>query len=217
MLVKLFTVLIFGVLLVACDKPVKEEIGLGKINENSYTNEYLGISMELPEGWVIAGSQKRQQILDIGDELITKDNLLDKFRTKMSLARTATLFSSSKAELFQNEVSFTPSMIAIGERNIGIFGVGNASAYIKVLKKGLLKSNMPFKFPQKSTRYKQAGMTFEVLAGEIGGEGYLNVNQDYFVTRIRGYMFVIIISYNDDADRKIMLNSLKTLKRDLVN
>lgn len=116
------------------------------------------------------------------------------------------LFSSSKDELLEDEFSFTPSMIGLSEKSSGMFGVGKASAYLDILKDKLLETDFPYHFSNINPQAHYAGMTFDTLSGNLQGDKYLNVHQDYYVTRIKGYMFVLIMSYVDEEDKETMLN-----------
>lgn len=51
-----------------------KELTLGKIEGNIYSNDYFGITMNIPNDWEIQSEKYVQELMDVGKEIIADDN-----------------------------------------------------------------------------------------------------------------------------------------------
>ena len=128
MLKKVLLTSLTCLILASCDKPVSEEIGYGKVENNVYTNEYFNVAITLPEDWSLQSKESTEELMKQGSEIIAGDNKTLKASIKASEKQSLPLFTLFKYEQ-GTPVEFNPSLICMAEKVKHQPGIKNGSDY----------------------------------------------------------------------------------------
>lgn len=83
---------------------------LGSVNGNTYTNEYFGFSIEIPDGWFVASQEQMAQIFQLTSDYLKNSSDIDLMQQKL----IPLLFTAS-GDPFTNAAGSGPSINIIAE------------------------------------------------------------------------------------------------------
>ena len=194
----------FALLLTGCgdgsNQAVVAEIGYGELADNAYTNDYFGVTVPVPEDWHAQDRQAIKEMEKLGGDVIAGDD--DGLRATLDAAEQNTLTLLS---IFEHAVGapvdFNPSVNIVAEKVSQFPGIKTGEDYIFHSKKLLEQAAIPYTFAKPNYDEEVGGTTFRVLEAKASMQG-LDLTQRFYATRIKDYMFVIVVSHTDDAQAK---------------
>lgn len=195
---------LFALLLTGCgdgsNQAVVAEIGYGELADNAYTNDYFGVTVPVPEDWHAQDRKAIEEMEKAGGDVIAGDDA--SLRASMEAAEQNTLTLLSVFEQPMGApVDFNPSVNIIAEKVSQFPGIKTGDDYIFHSKKLLEQAAIPYTFPKPNYDEEVGGTTFRVLECKARMQG-MDLTQRFYATRIKDYMFVIVVSHIDDAQAK---------------
>lgn len=194
-------------------------VTLGELNGNFYTNESLGITMEIPDGWYALDEEQRMEIVQAGSEILadgdeTKQKMLD-----LSMQRTLPLLCAYEVNPVTTAES-NPNIQLTAEKMslLNSAFVKTADDYISAMKTQL-ESVKNVQGVEVAYTFGEIGDTtfgdkdFRILPTKFQlADGTLLAQQDYYIYFDKQYAIVGIATYFDEDQNEVLKASLQTLK-----
>ena len=170
-----FIILLSCVLLMAtgCGSD-KKEISLGSWNENTYTNEFLGLTYSNPDGWVRYTDEQIKDIMKLGSELIDASEI----SKKLSELTSVTYMMSSSANGSNVILMSEKPIVSMSEKT-----------YAETLKTQLEN--------QQALDYVLSDIKNETINGKefVTIEASVqNINQKYYIYKVDNYIVSLIMT-----------------------
>jgi hypothetical protein len=201
-----------GILVAAagCSGRVKHSIEQGRINGNTYANDFFGLSIEVPAGWQIASPEMKEQVTAAGEEVVAGNNPALKSAVRGSKKTTYYLLMTSQHPMGA-AVAFNSNYSLMAEDISAAPGVKTGKDYLSGLQQFMSQSQMSVAYTQPPYECKLAGETFHRLDARVTLK-QTTVDQCYIVTIRNGYALALILSWTDPAAYQTMEKSIQTLK-----
>lgn len=160
----------------------KTEFSMGKWEDNVYTNDFLGIKFNLPEGWKAATDEEIAKMMNVGKELLNDDQ-----KALAELAEKSGVYYMSV-----NDPSTGNNIIVLTEKTaVNV----NTDYYINQLKTQLTSvSSIKYQIGETS-KATVAGREYDTLTATASMYGY-TTTQRYYVYKIDKYFVGIIVTSN---------------------
>ncbi|MGN7359067.1 hypothetical protein ACTHPF_17355 [Paenibacillus sp. SAF-054] len=179
----------------------------GYLKDGVYTNEYFGMTVQMPQGWEVQGPGELEDVMETGKEIIAdgdedKQKALDKAELKV-----LNFFLASKSATDSQQMN--PNVISNAEK-VSKLQVRTAKQYLEASQTMLKQSNLPYEFDDiKSANV--GGKEFQMMQATLQGDG-VTVTQRYYSTLTDGYALNIITTFFDEAseaETEKMIQSVK--------
>ena len=192
-----FTILLFLTVLFSCKTDSNKQIDEGKITENTYHSEEIGWTMEIPKDWNVTHKSDLDKRTKKGLDAIseTAGIEIDASGLKQLLNFQKNQFNifQSTSEPFEEEYEGEWE-----ENNDGL----KELIYMTYLEKGIRTDSTETK------TIKIDGLEFESSEFTIySPKGEVILNQIMFSRLINGLDFGVNINYNNESDKKEMLDA----------
>lgn len=172
----------------------KVEFSMGEWNNNVYTNDFLGLTFNLPEGWVYSSDEQIAEMMNLGAEFLNDDQKV--------AAEVAKL--TSAYYMVANDPNTGNSVSIISEKPAMEF---TTEYYLNQVKTQLgAVESMSYEIGDIS-KEKVAGREYETLEASASISG-IEVTQKYYVYKMDEY-FVSIIATSvtgEDGIKDIIKN-----------
>lgn len=154
----------------------------GTLNGDTYTNEYIGYSYTLPEGWKFATQEELDEMMNAGGELLNDDQ-----KAGAEYAKIATIYDM----MAQSPEGYN-IIVMLDNLKLYVGGTGTTPEdYIDNLTTQLEAVNSVSYSCGEVTQVSAFGRDWSVLPAELVGTG---VFQTYNICRIDDYMAAIIVT-----------------------
>lgn len=204
----LLIVLILAIAISGCNQKasIEKVINLGEWEENTYKNDYFGMTLVIPEEWTILTQEEVDYITSLGQEQISENNEELAENIDYSLERTLHFVYSYKYPLNYIE-EFNPNFISLAENLSLIAGIAvkTGSDYLELTKSGLEEAGLGYTFEEMKSE-EIDGKKFDVMYAETDIYGF-DIKQKYYAAIESGYALIFIISYTSD-EQLSELNSI---------
>lgn len=183
----------------------------GRIEGETYSNDFFGFSMTLPKGWAVLGADDKKRILDTGKEIIEEGaNDRKKQGLEAALVRTQFLVTASKHQPGVVGPGFNALLICIAER-VPTAIVKTGADYVTIMQRSFEGTAAKVELTSPLRTQKLGGADFTVADLKMTA-GPVVTAQRYYVRITKGYALVMAYSYYDDADLKTFDEMLGTVK-----
>lgn len=176
-----------------------DQIDEGSVTGNTYTNDEIGWTIEIPNGWNIISRDKIKEMNSLGKESITEatGQSINAQGLKQLLCFQKNSFNSFLSTSYPFDTE------AQGEWE-------KTNVLVKqVLLETYTKSGFQTDASDTET-VKIDGLDFRTFQIQLHGpDGKVALTQRLYGRLINGYDFGITISYNSEADRDVMLGVLQ--------
>ena len=162
------------------------------VSEGTYTNEYFGLTLSIPDGWFVASRDTQQSMSELGKKLVAGDDATLEAVVEQSQKNTFQLLTVSEFEVGA-AVDFNPTLILVAERVSHMPGVKSGRDYLFHARKLLLRSQLPYELI-KDTFPTQLGGREWYRADYIVNNPQMPVEQSYFATKHDDFVLVVILS-----------------------
>lgn len=189
----------------------KAKVTLGEMEGNTYSNDFFGLRIDKPEGWVSLSQEEMADINQSGKETIGEFNEEVAEKIDLEDERNLNLFGFWEYPL-DHYGDFNSSMGCAAE-NITLAGflkVKTGADYLSHTRNLILASGMPYEFGEISSE-KLGGKEFAVLPMTLTMYG-VTVNQKYYARIIKGYALSIYITYGSDSQLEVLQGILDTME-----
>ena len=191
--------------------PVQVPVDQGRLEGGRYSNDFFGLSFDIPKGWVAQDAAARQALMERGREIVGEGaSAGTKTRLDSSISRTAFLLSASKYELGASGPDFNAQLSCIAER------VPTA-----VVKTGVDYINLMMRTAQGTAAKLE--LTGPIRTERVGGVAFAMADaklttpmgtaaQKYYVTISKGYAVMLGFTYADEADAKVFDDIIRSVR-----
>lgn len=192
--------------------PAQLSIDPGRLEGNTYSNDFFGISFIVPEGWVAQDAEAKRQVAERGRAIISEGATQQKkAATDAAMNRTYLLLSTSKYDPTQPRPGFNALLMFVVER-VPTAIIKNEADYITLALNTLKGTSATAKLLEPVRAERVGGQTFMVASIKMSlGNGATAV-QKYYVKLTKGYALTFIYTYVDEPDLKFFEDTLKTVK-----
>lgn len=199
-------IITFTLLLISCGTDVEEE---GEINDlNTYRNEYLGLTLQIPDNWKVAKRETMDAQQKMGSKLVENEAKISRSESEMIDKNTQQFLMISKHEAGAM-VEENPSFIGLIEKVGHTPGIKTGKEYLWHSQKFLKRMPMYGDISEiKKSEYAD-GKLFEYTAVVTRPDG-IQIKQRYCATVINNNAVVLISSYtNERKELDEIMNSVE--------
>lgn len=198
-----FIILLFAPIFIitSCgQRDPNKQIDEGKVDGETYTSQEIGWTIQIPKGWSVTSRNKLEANDKKGKEAIEK--VIGEF--DISGLKHLVSFQKNLFNTFQSTSEpFTPEYEGEWEEN---------NAKIKKLLYDTY-TNQGIKVDTSSSKAVIDGLNFDVFKSTIyGPNGNVILHQELYSRYINGFDFGVNINYNNDEDRRTMLEAWQNSK-----
>lgn len=166
----------------------KAEFSMGEWKGNTYSNEFLGLKFNLPQGWAYSSDEEIAQMMNVGAELLNDDQ-----KIAAELAKLTSVYY-----MVANNPNTGDSVSILSEKPMMDV---TAEYYLDQLKTQLAAvESMNYEIGDTS-KEKVSGKEFETLTVTASMSG-IEVAQKYYVCKMDEY-FVCIIATSTSGETGI--------------
>ena len=190
----IFTLIAFTCLINSCKIDPNKQVDEGKVENEYYTSEEIGWTIQIPSGWRIMLKNQMDKNQDRGMELVqeTIDTVVDYSGLKHLIS-----FQKNKGNVFQS-TSEPFELEYDGEYE-------ETNQFIKLLITETYQ-NQGIKVDTTSSTARIDNLKFDLFKIKMyNPQGELILNQDMYTRLINDYMFSVILSYNNIEDKNEMM------------
>lgn len=180
-----------------------EKLDFGSVSNHTYTNNYFGLQISLPDEWIVANNVKVTQALTDNQDLKVSNPFDASCYNDVALLLTdKNLFKSEDNQSFQVEATKVDSTYATSEE------------YLTIGKKDLDNSPFKFTFPKDIYTEKINGIEFKVLEAQLKLDDSMTIKTKVYATILKGYALAFIETYgnSDSSDLDQILSSIQFSK-----
>ncbi len=182
----------------------------GKVNDNIYTNDFFKCNIKLPEGWIVQSKEQTQRLANVGKEIVAGEDKKIESMIKASEINTANLLAVFQYEL-GSAVEYNPNIIIVAENIKNAPEIKNGSDYLFQSRQFLKQSQIQHDYLSEDFENEVInGTEFYKMDAHINYMG-LKIKQIYYSTITNGFSFNVIISYKNDDQKKVLLESIKSI------
>jgi hypothetical protein len=157
------------------------ELVLGEIDADTYTNSFAELSFTLPEGWEYATETELEEMMGSGSEVIFGDDQ----QAAMEYAMSATVY-----DMMAQKTDDGANIIVMLE-NTAMYEGGTditEEEYLAALEQSIASAQTSYSFADTTSKVTVNDFEYTVLESEIVG---YSAYQSYYVRRIGKYMLCI--------------------------
>lgn len=196
---------------VLTDANGQPDVERGRLEDGTYTNDYFGVSFNVPEGWVAQDAAMKQRILDTGKEIVGKDAPEKQVAgIEASLKRTHFLLSVSKYDLNKPPPGFNALIMCMAER-VPSAVIRTGQDYIASMVRSTEGTAAKIELSAPPRTERVGGVPFTVANAKLTTPGAIAA-QKYYVMIKDGYAFMLGYTYIDEADAKAFADVIKSVK-----
>lgn len=181
----------------------------GKVVGSTYSNEYFGLELTIPDGWRIADEAATRQIDEKGADLMAGDSEEKRKLLRDAVSKNINLLTIGKMISTGDESE--SAVLIIGAEAVPAWLVKTPQEYTSQARRLLQSSAMPVKVEEGTRSKTIGGVEFAVLHVSIEQPGGL-VKQHYYATLKKGYALFIISTFLSDRSAQPIEEVLKSVK-----
>jgi hypothetical protein len=193
----------------AADEP---KIDFGRIDHLTYTHDYFGFHLTIPESWQVQDSESRERLMKLGKEVIVGKNENMKAMYDASEINTLNLLTIFRYPLGA-AVDFNPSFVCVAEKVSHLPGIKRGSDYLFHARKLLEAGQLKYKIDDQMYSEKIGGVDFDYLNAQLDLPK-IALTQKYYATIRNGYALCFVISFHTEEAAKELNGILQTVKFD---
>ncbi|HEX8457065.1 MAG TPA: hypothetical protein VF656_07200 [Pyrinomonadaceae bacterium] len=169
----------------------------GRIDGQTYINEYFDLSATVPDGWFIHSKEAVEAVKRRGKGLIKPDDKQTVAAVEQSINRTlflmtATPYTPGSRPVIGVQITAEPDPK-------GVLKTG--ADYLTQLKLMTTRIKLPFEIVKDIEPVMLAGRDFHVIQFKVL-EGGVEKGQRFYATIKKGYALIFITTYTNEDERK---------------
>ncbi|WP_157972893.1 hypothetical protein [Aureibaculum luteum] len=198
--------------LMSCGREIPTDFDYGKVEENTYTNDFFGLTMEIPDGWHVQDQETQKILQNEGANAIGGEKLAKAI--KAAEITSANLLMASQFDLatYQDPKVLNSNFTLVAE-NLGISSatIKDGDAYLEVSKKQFRNNNVPIEIKGDTKKIDIDGKTFHYFDGVLTMQG-LKIKQRYMSTILNGFAILYVATYGSDDQLENLMQVLNTTR-----
>jgi len=193
------------------DNRLPDNFDYGHVENGVYQNEYFDFSMKLPDDWVVQSKEQTEYIANTGKKIAAGDD-----KNLQAVVKASDISSANLLAVFQYEVGsaveYNPAILIVAENVKNAPGIKNGSDYLFQARRLLQQAHYKYDYLSEDFDKERINESdFYKMEARINTLG-LEITQIYYSTVLKGFSFNVIISYISDEQKKILLESINTMK-----
>jgi len=181
----------------------------GKVVGSTYSNEYFGLQLTIPDGWRIADQAVARQIDQQGADLIAGDSAEKRKFLREAASKNINLLTMGR--LISTDDGSETAMLIVGAEAVPAWLFKTPQEYASQARRLLQSSAMQVKVEEGTRNETIGGVEFAVLDVSSEQPGGL-VKQHYYATLKQGHALFIISTYLSDRSAQAIEEVLKSVK-----
>lgn len=186
------------------------QLTLGTYDGNSYSNEFFGLSFDVPESYTILSRSELNEAMGLMADFLSEETDMSEQAIKLAEEKTV-FYSVAMAHPLDYTDGFNSNIVIQGE-NLSFLGkviIADGREYLIHTKAQLEQAGIGYEFEEIET-VQIGGTKHHKLPASID-YGFM-VYQDMYATIINGHALTFIISYSDDAQKAAMMSIMDSVK-----
>jgi len=207
---QILSIAICTISLISCGREIPSDFDYGKVENNTYTNDFFGYSLEIPEEWFVQDDATKKALSEEGVKALGSEKIAK--TVKAAQISTANLLMASEFDI----ATYTNSDVINSNFTIVVENLGMASTmvkdgkdYLDSSRKQFTQNNVPIVINSETETMKIDGKTFHYFDGVLTMQG-VKINQRYMATIIKGFGFLYVATYGTDNQLEKLMDVLKT-------
>lgn len=210
---KRLIILIISVTILGCtteDQSFPDEFDFGKTESGLYTNDFFNLEISFDPNWIVQDEQQMNNLIEMGEELMSGGNENFKTAVKAAQVNTAYLLTLFKYEV-GSTVEFNPSFMVVAENTKNFPGIKTGKDYLFHAKRSLGLAAVDYYFEKEVFEKTIGETTFYVLEAKFD---FLNntIIQEYIATVTNGFSLGFIATYSTEDQRKELYEIINHIK-----
>jgi hypothetical protein len=181
----------------------------GKVVGSTYSNEYFGMQLTIPEGWRLADKAAAQKIDQQGADLVAGDSAERRAQLREAASKNINLLTMGK--LIPAGDTTESALLIVGAEAVPTWLVRTPQEYVSQARRLLQSSAMPVTVKEGTRNETIGGVEFVVLDVSSEQPGGL-VRQHYYATLKKGYALFIISTFASERSSEAIGEVLKSVK-----
>ena len=173
----IFSIVLCTITLLSCGREIPSDFDYGTIENNTYTNNFFGLTMQIPDGWFVQDEETQKQLTQEGLAEIDNDKLRE--AVKAAEITSADLLMASQFDIATHTDRTTlNSNFTIVAENLGVAAVtvNDGNAYLEASKKQFSVNNFPIEINGDTKSMDIDGKTFHYFDGISTMQGQKSIN-----------------------------------------
>lgn len=178
----------------------------GELDGVNYANNFFGLSLSVPQSWIVVSAQRSETVVEESSRLVTGDQ---KKKEEMddSIKRSVILLSLTKFPAGQPD---NASLMLIAER-IPLPSIKTGVDVIEIMKNSFKGTNINIEFQGETQVERIGGADFGVATVKNASPNGTFM-QKFYVTTKDGYALELFYTYTNDADLAALNSIVGTMK-----
>lgn len=197
LLAALLSILLLSATLSGCAET--KTFSIGKTDGNTYSNEFLGTTLKLPDSWTIATTKELGEIFEISDEVLANYDGDAEKQAKLAEEESQYLLYASKHP--SDYIDGYNASLNIISTNLGLAGlaVSDPKDYVQIAIDDMKSSDPSYTFDEiKTEKIGETEFATSHITADLG-EGITCVIRIYCMIK-NNYAVAITASGADDAE-----------------
>lgn len=188
------------------------EVGYGSLSGHTYSNDYFGLTVSIPEDWYIQSREEADELTRIGKAAVLGTGADPNFKAAAEAPQTTSiqLLSTFRHPPGTPGV-FNSSVMIMAERVKHLPGIRTGAEFCAQLKQGLGMTALKSDSDNVESGLKIGSLDAYYLPARMK-VGTTIVHQRYYATRHKDYVLVLIVSYTTDEELKAAETILANIK-----
>lgn len=181
----------------------------GQVVGSTYTNEYFGLQLTIPEGWRIADDAVKRQMDEEGAALVAGDSAERRAQLKEAASKNINLLTIGK--VLPAKGGSESAMLIMAAEAVPAWLLKTPHEYIGQVRRLLESSAMRMNVEAGTRSETIGGVEFAVIDVSSEQPGGL-IKQKYYAMLKKGYALVIISTFASDQSSQAIAEVLKSVK-----
>ena len=196
--------------LMSCKREIPKDFDYGKVENDTYSNAFFGLTMEIPEGWFIQDEATKKALSEEGAQALGGEKLAKTI--KAAEITSANLLMASQFDIATyRDANVINSNFTLVAENLGMASamVKDWKDYLDSSRKQFIKNNVPIVINGETETMDVDGKTFHYFDAVMTMQG-VKINQRYMATVINGFGFLYVATYGTEDQLEKLMDVLNT-------
>jgi hypothetical protein len=191
--------------------PAQVSIDSGRLEDDTYSNDFFGFSFSVKQGWVALDAATRKVVMEAGREVM-QEGVAPKKKAQLDAAmgRTDILISVSKYDVNTPRPEFNAMMMCMAER-VPTAVIKTGRDYVAAALRALNETAAKAELVGRARDVTLGGTPFTVADVKLT-VGPRVIAQRYYVRLMKGYALAFSYTYLDEEDLGALDEMLKTVR-----
>jgi len=180
------------------------------MQDRVYSNKYFGFQMGIPPDWKQLDSQQRQILAKSKTDMVGEHNHDHQIKKQLGSAKLSLFNWFEKSNSLKASRGVSANILAYAER-IKTLEIRSAKEYLGRIIKVMKRSVVNYKLPKELDATKFDATNFSMFMTEATVFEQ-TIKQRYYARLFKGYVLLIIVSWQTDEQLRTINKSLETMR-----